>query len=52
MLKILCENLLILTSRIESILSNPNAQWCDEDREVLISIHEILIKIENKISLK
>ena len=52
MLKILCENLLILTSRIEGILSNSNAKMSEEDREILISIHEMLIKIENKISLK
>lgn len=52
MLKILCAILLILTSRIESIRNDPNSQLNEEDREILINIHEILMKIENKISLK
>lgn len=52
MLKILCENLLILTRRIESIRNDLNSQLNEEDREILINIHEILMKIENKISLK
>ncbi len=52
MLKILCENLLILASRIESIWNNPNSQLNEEDRVILIKLHEILMKIENKISLK
>lgn len=52
MLSILCETLLILNARIESIRNEPNTQLNDENHEILIKIYEILKKIENKISIK
>ncbi len=52
MLNILCETLLIVNARIESIRNEPNTKLTEKDREILIKIYEILQKIENKISIK